>query len=94
MWRNGRRNGLKIRLSENSVWVRVPPSALAEKQVLRELAQADAEGISGVGLFGDAVHVRNDGRHPEAMQKSTKGTQRSLNALRCEFPHEPSGVGS
>ncbi len=30
MWRNGRRNGLKIRLSENSVWVRVPPSALSE----------------------------------------------------------------
>ena len=26
MWRNGRRNGLKIRWSASSVWVRVPPS--------------------------------------------------------------------
>ena len=27
MWRNGRRNGLKIRFRESEVWVRVPPSA-------------------------------------------------------------------
>jgi hypothetical protein len=27
MWRNGRRNGLKIRSRENGVWVRIPPSA-------------------------------------------------------------------
>ena len=27
MWRNGRRNGLKIRFYESGVWVRVPPSA-------------------------------------------------------------------
>jgi hypothetical protein len=33
MWRNGRRNGLKIRLSENSVWVRVPPSAASEMRL-------------------------------------------------------------
>src|SRR5205814_3117436 len=27
MWRNGRRNGLKIRSRENGVWVRIPSSA-------------------------------------------------------------------
>src|SRR6266516_6080511 len=27
MWRNGRRNGLKIRSHESEVWVRIPPSA-------------------------------------------------------------------
>ena len=27
MWRNGRRNGLKIRSGENRVWVRIPSSA-------------------------------------------------------------------
>src|ERR1700730_1988841 len=31
MWRNGRRNGLKIRFYESGVWVRVPPSAPSEK---------------------------------------------------------------
>jgi hypothetical protein len=31
MWRNGRRNGLKIRFYESGVWVRVPPSAPCEK---------------------------------------------------------------
>ena len=30
MWRNGRRNGLKIRFRESEVWVRVPPSAPSE----------------------------------------------------------------
>ena len=30
MWRNGRRNGLKIRFRESEVWVRVPPSALSK----------------------------------------------------------------
>ena len=38
MWRNGRRNGLKIRLSENSVWVRVPPSAPSKMRISTEAA--------------------------------------------------------
>lgn len=33
MWRNGRRNGLKIRFYESGVWVRVPPSAPSENYV-------------------------------------------------------------
>jgi hypothetical protein len=33
MWRNGRRNGLKIRSRESEVWVRIPPSAPFEKAV-------------------------------------------------------------
>ena len=36
MWRNGRRNGLKIRFREIEVWVRVPPSAPSEKAVFIE----------------------------------------------------------
>ena len=28
VWRNGRRNGLKIRFRESGVWVRVPPPAI------------------------------------------------------------------
>src|SRR5436309_9803252 len=30
MWRNGRRNGLKIRSRESGVWVRIPSSAPSE----------------------------------------------------------------
>ncbi len=52
MWRNGRRNGLKIRFREIEVWVRVPPSAPSEtafyevKQTLdrsKLVAQGDAK---------------------------------------------------
>jgi hypothetical protein len=32
MWRNGRRNGLKIRSRENGVWVRIPSSAPSENR--------------------------------------------------------------
>ena len=34
MWRNGRRNGLKIRFRESEVWVRVPPSAPSKMRFL------------------------------------------------------------
>ena len=37
MWRNGRRNGLKIRWPERAVRVRVPPSAGSLGAVLRLL---------------------------------------------------------
>jgi hypothetical protein len=35
MWRNGRRNGLKIRSGESRVWVRIPSSAPPQKAVIR-----------------------------------------------------------
>jgi hypothetical protein len=35
MWRNGRRNGLKIR-SREGVWVRIPSSAPSEKRFYEE----------------------------------------------------------
>ena len=34
MWRNGRRNGLKIRSRESGVWVRIPSSAPSENAIL------------------------------------------------------------
>ena len=34
MWRNGRRNGLKIRSRESGVWVRIPSSAPSERVIL------------------------------------------------------------
>src|SRR5436305_1557682 len=34
MWRNGRRNGLKIRSRESGVWVRIPSSAPSKISIL------------------------------------------------------------
>jgi hypothetical protein len=34
MWRNGRRNGLKIRSRESGVWVRIPSSAPSKLRLL------------------------------------------------------------
>jgi hypothetical protein len=52
MWRNGRRNGLKIRWTERSVRVRVPPSADRYKfQVIGCRLAAAAEDSVGPNLL-------------------------------------------
>ena len=54
MWRNGRRNGLKIRFRESEVRVRVPPSAGWKDQMRQSRApQSHLAAVSSFGYFGD-----------------------------------------
>src|SRR4051794_31138982 len=60
MWRNGRRNGLKIRFREIEVWVRVPPSAPSGKPIYegRHPARAhfcELRIVQGMQLWQDKI---------------------------------------